>query len=240
MTLADRSLTTDIAGSQPVRAQALQTDAADEARLVERLRAGDEAAYEEMVRVYGGRLLAVARRLLRHEEDAQDALQDGFVSAFKALRTFRGDCRLSTWLHRIVVNAALMKIRGRQRHPETSIESLLPVFLEDGHHAATFRSWGSVEQSLVDRETRAEVRAAIRRRPGLGDRAALQRLHHAVVADLRSAGEDFPVADPEIQQGKGRMRCACRGIGRGRRARRSGSQREAQQAPAADLHDVER
>jgi RNA polymerase sigma-70 factor (ECF subfamily) len=89
----------------------------DDATLVARLRAGDEAAYELMVRTYGGRLLAVARGLLRQEEDAQDCVQGAYMSAFKGLASFKGDCQLSTWLHRIVVTTALMKLRTRRRKP---------------------------------------------------------------------------------------------------------------------------
>jgi RNA polymerase sigma-70 factor (ECF subfamily) len=140
-------------------------DAASEARLLERLRTGEEAAFEELVRTYGGRLLAVARRMLRNDDDAQDAVQDGFLSALRALRTFRGDCRLSTWLHRIVVNAALMKMRSRRRRPEQPIGDLLPAYLEDGHHAITFDAWTDVEKALTDDETRIQVRAAIDQLP---------------------------------------------------------------------------
>lgn len=77
-------------------------------------------------RDYGGRLLAVARRFLANEEDAHDVLQEAFFSAFRALPNFAGQSRLTTWLHRIVVNAALMKLRSRQRRPECSIDDLLP------------------------------------------------------------------------------------------------------------------
>jgi RNA polymerase sigma-70 factor (ECF subfamily) len=136
-----------------------------ERALLQRLCAGDEDAFEEMVRQYSGRLLAVARRLLGRDEDAQDALQDAMLSAYRALKTFRGDCQLSTWLHRIVVNAALMRMRSKRRAPEVAIDDLLPVFQADGHHAATFRPWTDVERALSVKETRAAVRAAIDRLP---------------------------------------------------------------------------
>jgi RNA polymerase sigma-70 factor, ECF subfamily len=138
-----------------------ETDSA----LVERLRSQDEAACEELVRAHSGRLLSVARRMLRNEEDARDAVQEGFVSAFRAIQRFNGDCRLSTWLHRIVVNAALMKIRTRSRRPEESIEDMLPRFLEDGHHAEPTSDWGSANRLLEQRETRERVRAAIQQLP---------------------------------------------------------------------------
>ena len=105
----------------------------DEATLIAQLRAGDETAFEQVVRAYGGRLLAVARRIVDSEEDARDVVQDAFLNAFRALDRFEGNAKLSTWLHRIVVNAALMKLRTRKRKPEQSIETLLPAFLDDGH-----------------------------------------------------------------------------------------------------------
>lgn len=123
----------------------------DEVALLERLRAGDEAAYEALVRTHGPRLLAVARRFLRSEEDARDAVQDAFLSAFRAVDDFQGGARLSTWLHRIVVNAALMKLRTRRRKPEQPIEELLPSFLEDGHMAAPASPWRSEEMDPVER-----------------------------------------------------------------------------------------
>jgi RNA polymerase sigma-70 factor, ECF subfamily len=101
-----------------------------DAMLLERLRRGEEAAYEELVRTEGRRLRAVARRLLRNEEDAQDAVQQALLSAFRALPAFNGESRLTTWLHRIVTNAALMKLRARGRKPEESIEDLLPRYVE--------------------------------------------------------------------------------------------------------------
>lgn len=113
----------------------------EDAALLARLRAGEQAAYEELVRSYGGRLLAVARRFLRSEEDARDAVQDAFLSAFRNIERFEGQARLSTWLHRIVVNAALMRLRTRRRRPETPIEELLPSFLEDGHMARPAAPW---------------------------------------------------------------------------------------------------
>jgi RNA polymerase sigma-70 factor (ECF subfamily) len=127
-------------------------DAPAEGALLDRLRAGDDAAYEELVRAYGGRLLAVARRFLRSEDDARDAVQDAFLSAFRSIGGFEGNARLSTWLHRIVVNAALMKLRTRRRKPEQSIEELLPGFLENGHLERPASPWRQTELDGVERE----------------------------------------------------------------------------------------
>jgi RNA polymerase sigma-70 factor (ECF subfamily) len=100
------------------------TRAAAEALLLERLRRNDPEAFEELVRANGGRMLAIARRLLRNEEEARDAVQDAFLAAFRALPGFAGQSRLSTWLHRITVNAALMRLRSQRRRPELLVEDL--------------------------------------------------------------------------------------------------------------------
>jgi RNA polymerase sigma-70 factor (ECF subfamily) len=137
-----------------------------EAELLAGLRAGDGAAYERLVRTYGGRLLTVARRFLPSEEDARDALQDAFLSAFRAIANFQEDARVSTWLHRIVINAALMKLRSRRRKPEEPIDDLLPTFSEDGHRENAGPAWKeTAENALQQQETRALVRACIDRLP---------------------------------------------------------------------------
>ena len=86
----------------------------DEQRLLEALRAGDDDAFAYLVRAYGPRLLALARTIVRHEADAEDVLQEAFFSAFRGLASFAGGARLATWLHRITVNAGLMKLRARR------------------------------------------------------------------------------------------------------------------------------
>ena len=140
--------------------------AIDDQALLAALRAGHEWAFETMVHLYGGRLLAVARRFTRNDEDAQDVVQSAYLSAFGALGKFEGACQLSTWLHRIVVNTALMKLRSRRRRPEESIEDLLPTFQQDGHHVEQFSEWSVPADQLIERkETRATVRACIEQLP---------------------------------------------------------------------------
>jgi RNA polymerase sigma-70 factor, ECF subfamily len=141
-------------------------ESADEREQVRRLRAGDPVAYEWLVRTHIDRLLGLARRVLRSEADAQDAVQEAFVSAFRAIDDFQAGSRLSTWLHRIALNAALARLRSRNRRGETSLDDLLPAFLEDGHHAAAPVAWKTTPQELLEREeTRAQVRSAIERLP---------------------------------------------------------------------------
>ena len=142
------------------------TTASVDAVLLERLRAGEDAAYEELVRAHTPRLLAVARRFLASEDDARDAVQEGFVSAFRGIEKFEGSARLSTWLHRIVVNAALMKLRTRRRKPEESIDDLLPGFLADGHMERPTGTWRKTALEDLERgELRSLVQEKIRELP---------------------------------------------------------------------------
>lgn len=139
---------------------------ADEAALAAGLKRGDPSAFEHLVRAYGGRMLAVTRRILRDDEDARDAVQEAFISAFRARATFAADSRVSTWLHRIAVNAALMKLRTRRRKPEESLDELMPAFMADGHHVETFTAWPEAPDDAIDRERRARaVREAIDQLP---------------------------------------------------------------------------
>ena len=126
------------------------------------LRANDPTAIATLVRSESPRLLSVARRILRNEEDAKDAVQEGLIAALGSLDRFEGGSQLSTWLHRIVVNAALMKLRTRKRKPEQSIETLLPAYMDDGHHEERFKSWDEPVDKLMERaENREMVRKQI-------------------------------------------------------------------------------
>jgi RNA polymerase sigma-70 factor, ECF subfamily len=133
----------------------------EDAAPVARIRNGDESACEALVREHGPRMLAVARRFLTCHEDCNDAVQDAFISAFRAIDTFGGTSSLGTWLHRVVVNACLMKLRRRKS--EQSIESMLPQFAADGHHLAPIEADALAKASAA--EERAWVRQCIDRLP---------------------------------------------------------------------------
>lgn len=138
----------------------------NEKQLVARLRSGDRAGYEQLVRTYGGRMLAVAWRLVRNEEDARDCVQDAFLQAFRNIEHFEERSTLGSWLHRIVVNAALMKIRTRERRPEDSIDDLLPQFDVDGLRLEPEAELAvSLETLLESRQTSEFVRRSIDQLP---------------------------------------------------------------------------
>jgi RNA polymerase sigma-70 factor (ECF subfamily) len=135
-----------------------------EADLLARLRAGDEAAFAQLVREQTPALLRVTGRLLRSDPEAREAVQDAFVSAFRALPRFRGESRLGTWLYRIAINAALARLRARSQADEVSLDEWLPRFVEDGHAAEPSIPWPA-DAGPERREVRERVRAAIDRLP---------------------------------------------------------------------------
>jgi RNA polymerase sigma-70 factor (ECF subfamily) len=126
--------------------------AVDSDALLSRLRAGEESAFEELVRAYGSRLLGLARRILWSQEEAKDVVQETFLAAFQSLERFRGDSNLGTWLSRIAVNHCLMRLRSRRRKPEHSMEELLPEFLPDGHAVRKSAQWDVSIDSEVERK----------------------------------------------------------------------------------------
>jgi RNA polymerase sigma-70 factor (ECF subfamily) len=134
--------------------------------LVAGLRAGDAAAFEELVRAHGGHMMAVARRFMRNEPDAADAVQDALVSVLRKAGQFAGGSRLSTWLHRVTVNACLMRLRSAGRRHEVNVDELYPAFDATGHHV---RKPAAVAAEPADaamtEELRETVRACIDRLP---------------------------------------------------------------------------
>jgi RNA polymerase sigma-70 factor, ECF subfamily len=135
---------------------------ADQGGLLDQLRNGDEDAYRWFVEAHAGRMLATARRLLRNEEDARDAVQEAFLSAFQAIDRFREASTLATWLHRVVTNAALMRLRRAAHRPEAPLDHLLPKFDETGHHADPVDPWApNAETLMLQEETRRTVRSLI-------------------------------------------------------------------------------
>lgn len=134
----------------------------DERALIDGLKKGEDWAFEALVRTFGARMLSVARRIVGNDEDARDVVQSAYLSAFRAIGSFEGSSQLSTWLHRVVVNTALMRLRSRRRKPEESIEALLPAFQTDGHFSERFVAGSLAADQLLEREeTRRIVREPI-------------------------------------------------------------------------------
>ncbi|MGN6182330.1 MAG: sigma-70 family RNA polymerase sigma factor [Thermoanaerobaculia bacterium] len=137
-----------------------------ERALVSRLQAGDASAFEQLVRQQTPVLLRVARRFMKSEDDARDAVQDAFVAAFKSIRNFGANAQLSTWLHRIVINACLMRLRTQRRRREEDLEDYLPRFRDDGHQVTPSQQWNETAETILERtELVGIVRAEIDQLP---------------------------------------------------------------------------
>lgn len=130
------------------------------------LRSGEPAACEAFVREHTPKMLSLARRYLRCEHEAADAVQDAFYSAFRSLHEFQGNSHPGTWLFRIVVNTCLMRLRSQSRRRVTSIENLLPTFDEEGGHASSMKQWREESPcNLGTDDLRQAVRSCIEQLP---------------------------------------------------------------------------
>ena len=110
--------------------------------LVERVRSKDVAAFEELLGRYENKLYRLAMRFVRNENDAQEILQEAFLSAWRNLPGFEGRAQFGSWMYRVTVNAALMFLRARSRHPEVMLDDVEPAIL---HKAAEQSVHGSSE-----------------------------------------------------------------------------------------------
>ncbi len=136
------------------------TAASKESALIERLRAGDQAAYAEVVEAHSAHIYHVALRLMGSEADAEDVLQETFLKAFRHIDRFRENAKLSTWLHRIATNTALMRLR-KKRPTFLSVEGITDR--DDTNWVPQqFYDWCCLPESeLLTGEARAEMRSAI-------------------------------------------------------------------------------
>jgi RNA polymerase sigma-70 factor, ECF subfamily len=145
-------------------------DATSETVLIERLRDGDSAALEMLMERYASRVYRVARGITRTDADAEEVVQDVFLTMARKIDSFEGRAALGTWIYRIAANAALLKRRGRRAELEVSLEEHLPTFKEDGHREGTrayvTADWSQTpEAELLDGEARAILSRAIDRLP---------------------------------------------------------------------------
>src|SRR5205809_2916910 len=106
-----------------------------ELRLVERLQAGDATALEGLMERYSSRLYRLAFGITRNARDAEEVLQDVFLTVFRKIGSFEQRAKLGTWLYRVATNTALNKRRGLAATVEVALDDLLPTYLDDGHRA---------------------------------------------------------------------------------------------------------
>jgi len=126
----------------------------------------DAQLAEDIVRNNIGWMIAVAQRLLSDRALAEDAVQEAFISAFRGLDKFKNRANLKTWLHRITINAALMKLRKLKRHTEQKADEFLPEF--DQYECRIEVPWNqllSVEDILARDRDKALVHSSINKLP---------------------------------------------------------------------------
>jgi RNA polymerase sigma-70 factor, ECF subfamily len=155
--------------------------------------AGNRDAFAELVRRHRDRLWAVALRTLHDREEAADALQDALLKAYKSAGTFRGEAAVTTWLHRIVVNACLDRVRRRQARPTVPLPSSTND--DDG------RPRSEPASPVIDHDTHLVVRQALAQLPE-EQRAAL------ILVDVQG----YPVAEVAeilgVAEGTVKSRCS--------------------------------
>ena len=103
-------------------------------QLIQRMQAGDAAAFETLFERYSARVCHQAMRLLDNEAEAEEVMQEVFLALYEKAHTFRGDAAFSTWLYRLTANATLNRLRRRIKRQEVPLDDYLPQFQDDGHH----------------------------------------------------------------------------------------------------------
>ncbi len=137
-----------------------------ELSLLARARQGDGAALEALMSEYAARMYRLAFGITRNPADAEEVVQDVFLTIVRKGQSFEGRAALGSWIYRVTTNAALNKRRGKRHEVETPLEECLPTYKADGHRAGdrTFvlADWSQdPEAALLSNETRRQVNRAI-------------------------------------------------------------------------------
>jgi len=154
----------------------------DEA-LVAASKRGDHPSFVELWTRHSNRAFKMVYRITGNRDDAEDAIQDAWMKAYVHLQTFDGRAKFSTWLTRIAINSALMTLRKKRAHPETSMDSSA-----DGE---TWQQWevadrrANIEEHYVRQETERHLKRAIHRlRPALRTIIEIQQTHGSSVKEI--------------------------------------------------------
>jgi RNA polymerase sigma-70 factor (ECF subfamily) len=178
----------------------------DDSNLVALTLDGQSGAFDELVRRYADKVHGLAYKVLRHDEDAEDALQDTFLSVYRNLPRFEGKSSFSTWLYRVAMNAALMRLRKR-REGMVSLDQ--PIEREDGSYLQQLAHSGrSPIEELVNDELRDALERAVDSLPGdLAEVFLLRQVDGLSNADLASM---YGISIPAVKSRLHRARLALR------------------------------
>lgn len=174
----------------------------DERKWIDAAREGDQGAFEELVRLYEKRVLALTRRMCRNPEDAAEAAQEAFFAAWQGLRSFRGDSSFSTWLYRLASNACVDLLRREGKRQAA-------VSLDDGDLNLDLpASIPSPQEEAERRELRERIEEGLRALPP-PLRAALvlrevQQLRYDEISEV--LGLDIGTVKSRISRGRKKLR----------------------------------
>jgi RNA polymerase sigma-70 factor (ECF subfamily) len=131
--------------------------------LIQEFRLGDQSSFEELLSRYSNKVFSLASRLTRNPEDAEEVLQDVFVTVHRKIASFEGKSSFSSWLYRVTVNAAFMKLRKRRQDQSISLEDLV----QQPHAAAVLKSHEStyVDAQSIRNQMLEALENAIRKLP---------------------------------------------------------------------------
>ena len=175
-----------------------------ESALVEQLRSGDRPVTERFVREHAGWMLALAQRYVKDASLAEDCVQEAFLQAFRSIGEFEGRSALKSWLHRIVINTALMKLRARRCAIEQPVEDILPHIDRDCcRMQASWTEMATPHEILERKEARDLVVAKMLELPDSYRIVLLLRdiEGHEHRGDGKGAGHDGGGGQGQVAQG---------------------------------------
>jgi len=141
-------------------------DKAEEDELVRKLQAGNMEVFDQLVERFQKKIYALSFNLTRNQMDAQDVTQDVFLTLFRKIHTFQGKSAFSSWVYRITLNAAYMKLRSRKKDQSVSIDDMLPTFNKAGFQQEKVQDWSENTESLLfANETRNIIQKAVDQLP---------------------------------------------------------------------------
>jgi RNA polymerase sigma-70 factor, ECF subfamily len=133
-----------------------------EEALVKDFQAGNLDAYDKIAEIYQKKIYTLSFNLMRNQMDAQDVTQEVLLTLFKKIHTFQGKSAFSSWVYRITLNASYMKLRGKKKEPNISIDELLPSFNSAGFQQKKIQDWSENTESLLfTNETRKIINKAV-------------------------------------------------------------------------------
>lgn len=178
--------------------------------IVRRLRGGDASALEQLMELYASRVYRLVYAVTRNSGDAEEVVQDVFLTVFRKVHTFEGRAALGTWLYRVAMNAALNKRRGKQSEAEVPLDDHLPKFKADGHRdgsrAFALCDWSqNPEAELLSREGRAALNRALDALPDRYRAVLLLRDVEGLSNEETSAALDEPLGAIKSRLHRARM-----------------------------------